>query len=60
MLSAEEERIYAILKPDIPLSVDDIIYKLHGSSPANVAFLLLQMELRGLVRSNDAHYYRNL
>ena len=60
VLSAEEERIYAILKPDIPLSVDDIIYKLHGSSPANVAFLLLQMELRGLVRSNDAHYYRNL
>ena len=57
VLSAEEKRIYSLLTYDTPLSIDEIIYKLHGSSPANTAFLLLQMELRGLVESNEAQLY---
>ena len=56
-LSEEERRIYSLLTPDIPLSVDEIIYKLHGSDPASVAFLLLQLEIRGIIKSNEAHLY---
>ena len=60
VLSKDEERIISLLTPDIPMSIDEIIYKLPGGNPTSVAFALLQLELRGLVRSNDAHYYRNL
>ena len=42
---------------DNPLSVDEIIYRLHGRDTANVAFILLQLELRGLVRADDLHCY---
>ncbi|ORU00417.1 Rossmann fold nucleotide-binding protein Smf [Anaerovibrio sp. JC8] len=56
-LSEDEQRIYSLLTPDKPLSIDEIIYNLHGSSPANVAFLLLQMEIRGIIQSNEAHSY---
>ncbi|WP_027407343.1 DNA-processing protein DprA [Anaerovibrio sp. RM50] len=56
-LSEEERRIYSLLTPDVPLSVDEIIYNLHGSDAASVAFLLLQMEIRGIIKSNEAHSY---
>jgi len=56
-LSGEELRIFSLLTPDRPLSIDEILYNLHGSDPAKVAFLLLQMELRGIIQSNEAHSY---
>ena len=56
-LSGEELRIFRLLTPDRPLSIDEILYNLHGSDPAKVAFLLLQMELRGIIQSNEAHSY---
>jgi DNA processing protein len=56
-LSEEERRIYSLLTPDRPLSVDEIIYNLHGGDPASVAFLLLQLEIRGIIKSNEAHLY---
>ncbi len=56
-LSEEERRIYSLLTPDRPLSVDEIIYNLHGGDPASIAFLLLQLEIRGIIKSNEAHLY---
>ncbi len=51
-----ETAIYAVLSWDKPQSIDEIIYKLHGNT-ANVAFLLLQMEIKGIVREDSAHAY---
>lgn len=55
-MSAEEAAIYQILSWERPLSMDEVIYKLHGNT-SNTAFLLLQMELRGLVTENESHAY---
>ena len=55
-LSADEGAIYQVLSWDQPLAMDEIIYKLHGST-ANTAFVLLQMELKGLVTENGSHAY---
>lgn len=56
-LSNEENRIYGVLSIEQPLSMDEIIYKLQGSNTANVAFLLLQMELKGLIEETATHSY---
>lgn len=57
VLSKDEERIISLLTPDIPMSIDEIIYKLPGGNPTSVAFALLQLELRGLVRGDETHSY---
>lgn len=57
-LSAEEQKIYELLSLAQAMTVDEIIYALHGSGDAaNVAFLLLQMELRGYVEEDENHAY---
>ena len=56
-LSPEEKKVYALLSYELPQSVDDIICQLHGSDASNVAFLLLQMELRGLIVEDENHAY---
>ena len=56
-LSNEENRIYEVLSIEQPLSMDEIIYKLQGSNTANIAFLLLQMEMKGLVEETAVHSY---
>ena len=56
-LSPAESEIYKILSLDKPLSVDEIIYSLHGRGTADTAFLLLQLELKGLIAENAAHGY---
>ncbi len=57
-LSAEERAVYAILSKADPLSVDDIVYRLHGRGDAsNVAFLLLQMQLKGAILEDGNHAY---
>lgn len=56
-LSEEEALVYGVLSFDRPLSVDEIIYKLNGSHAANIAFLLLQMELKGIIEENASHNY---
>ena len=55
--SHKSARSTTLLSVDNPLSVDEIIYRLHGRDTANVAFILLQLELRGLVRADDLHCY---
>ena len=63
-LSPEERVIWQVLPTlgagEPPLTVDEIIIRLHGSPEApNVAFLLLQMELKGLIEEDENHaYYR--
>lgn len=53
-LSEEEKAVYAILSKEETLSVDEIIYRLHGRGDAsNVAFLLLQMQLKGIVEEDE-------
>ena len=56
-MTAEEAAIYRVLSFDTPLPVDEIIYKLNGSNVSNIAFQLLQMELKGLITENDDHTY---
>ena len=57
-LSEEERAVYALLSGETALSVDDIIYRLHGGGNAsNVAFLLLQMQLKGIVEEDENHAY---
>ena len=57
-LSEEERAVYALLSREETLSVDDIIYRLHGRGDAsNVAFILLQMELKGFVEQDENRAY---
>lgn len=57
-LSAEARTVYSILSDDVPLTIDEIVYGLHGKGDAsNVAFLLLSMQLRGIVTEDENHAY---
>lgn len=56
-LTAEEAAVYHVLSAVHPLSMDEIIYNLHGAPVSNVAFLLLQLELKGYVKENETHAY---
>lgn len=57
-LSAEEQTVYDVLTFDAALTVDEIVYRLHGRSDvSNVAFLLLQMELAGWVEADGNRAY---
>lgn len=57
IITETEKRILRILTPEEPLSVDEVIYRLHGTGVANAAYVLLQLELKGLVRSDDLRRY---
>ncbi|MDO4204746.1 MAG: DNA-processing protein DprA [Selenomonadaceae bacterium] len=61
-LSSEEQQVYDLLLPDKPLTVDDIIFRLHGRGDAsNIAFVLLQLEMKGLIETDANHgYTRNV
>lgn len=56
-MTEEEAAVFALLSFEQPLSIDEIIYKLQGANAANVAFILLQMELKGLIRGDASHAY---
>ena len=56
-MSEEELRIYQVLSFEHPLSIDEIIYSLKGGDVSRLTFLLLQMELRGIVIENESHGY---
>ncbi|MGM9539329.1 DNA-processing protein DprA [Anaerovibrio sp.] len=57
IITETEEEILRVLSFDEPLSIDEVIYRLHGGDVANAAFVLLQLEFKGLVRSDDLHRY---
>lgn len=61
-LMPEELAVLRVLppfaSPEQALSTDEIIFRLHGSmEAANIAFLLLQMELKGLIEEDENHAY---
>lgn len=57
-LSSEEKQVYDLLLTDTPLTIDDVIYRLHGKGEAsNIAFVLLQLEMKGLAESDASHGY---
>ena len=56
-LTEDEKRILDVLYIEEPSSIDIIIYKLNGTNTANVAFQLLQMELKGLICRDDNQGY---
>ncbi|MFA6849070.1 MAG: DNA-processing protein DprA [Selenomonadaceae bacterium] len=55
-LSSEEIAVYEVLSFEKPLPIDEIICKLRCTT-TNIAFILLQMELRGIVREDASHCY---
>ena len=57
-LNPEEQQVYDLLLTDTPLTIDDVIYRLHGTGEAsNIAFVLLQIEMKGLVESDANRGY---
>lgn len=56
MLSQEEKAIYDLLSYHEPMTVDEIILKTR-SDASNINFILLQMELRGLLHEHSPHCY---
>ena len=56
-LSGEERALYQVLSYEHPLSIDEIIASLKDGDPARLSFLLLGLELKGLVIENESHGY---
>ena len=56
-MTQEEAAVFHVLSAAHPLSMDEIIYNLHGAPVSNIAFLLLQLELKGYVKENETHAY---
>ena len=57
-LTAEEQEIYQVLSFDHALSMDEIMNSLPDGEIANLSYLLLQMELKGIVIENELHAFR--
>lgn len=57
VMSKEERAVYQILSYEHPLSIDEIIVSLDSGDAASLSFVLLQMELKGLVEESDTHGY---
>lgn len=55
-LSEEEKLVYQTLSEDRPLTIEDIILRTR-SSASHIAFVILQLELRGLVKECAPHCY---
>lgn len=56
-LSREDRLILKILSADVPMTVDEIICRLGSNGVSNIMFLLLQLEMKGLVEETDSHAY---
>ena len=56
-LTPDEAAVYGVLSCEQPLSADEIIYRLNGSNVSNIAYLLLQMELKGIIKEDCDHNY---
>lgn len=56
VLSKEEKSIYDLLTYNEPMTIDEIILKTR-SDASNITFILLQMELRGLLLEHSPHCY---
>ena len=54
----EEGQVWQVLSFEHSLTIDEIFDSLPDGEMSNLAFLLLQMELKGLVIENELHAYR--
>lgn len=59
ILSGDEHSIYAILTYDMPLGIEEIVMKTN-LTPSTVTYILLQLELRGLVAGQSGQRYVRL
>ena len=57
-MTPEERQVWQVLSFEHPLSIDEIIMSLPDGELSNLAFILLQMEMKGLVIENELHAYR--
>lgn len=57
-LTPEERQVWQVLSFEHPLSIDEIICSLPDGELSNLAFVLLQMEMKGLIIENELHAYR--
>lgn len=57
-LTAEEAAVYQVLSFEHPLSMDEIMLSLPDGEIANLSYLLLQMELKGIVIETEMHAFR--
>ncbi|MEN6413205.1 MAG: DNA-processing protein DprA [Veillonellales bacterium] len=55
-LTDEEKNVYAVLSYDTPLGIEEIILKTNGL-PTTITYILLQLELRGLVTECSGQCY---
>ncbi|MGN0941855.1 MAG: DNA-processing protein DprA [Selenomonadaceae bacterium] len=57
-LTKEEKTVYDLIEYDTPQTVDEIIFRLHGTGEAsNISFILLQMALKGVIVEDENHAY---
>ena len=56
-MSEEERRVYQVLSREHPISLDEILISLKKDDASSLSFLLLQMELKGLVEETSSHGY---
>ena len=56
-MTTEEAAVYHVLSDAHALSIDEVIYSLHGASVPNVSFLLLNLQLKGYVVETESHAY---
>ncbi|MCR5756588.1 MAG: DNA-processing protein DprA [Selenomonas sp.] len=57
-LTAEEKAVYQVLSFAHALTMDEIMMSLPEGEIANLSYLLLQMELKGIVIENELHAFR--
>lgn len=57
-LTPEQRRVYQVLSYEHPLTIDEIIECLPEGEVSTLSFLLLQMEMEGIVVENELHAYR--
>lgn len=55
-LTEEEKKVYSVLSCDTPLGMEEIVLKTN-SLPTTITYILLQLELRGLVAECGGHCY---
>ena len=56
-MSEEERRVYQVLSREHPISLDEILISLKETDASSLSFVLLQMELKGLIEENESHGY---
>ena len=57
-MSRDEHKVWKVLSFEHPLSAEEILMSLPDGETANLSYVLLQMEFKGLVIENERHAFR--